>query len=416
MKLDTRYVLAGLSILATLWLLWYFNQLVSYIVVAWVVSMIGKPMFKFFNRWINRSASAGLTLLSFSLILVLLFSMVIPPFVSQARTLTNIDYNKVLNSLEEPLGDFEAWMVKKGLKEDKSEQQDLQNNHDHHTDQTFVESVKLDSLLNDRDSTGVTLLIQVNQPSENHTEQEVLVEEDDILHQIKESIISLFDPSRIPKFFGSAFGFLSNTLIFILSVFFISFFFLKEEKLFLNMVSAILPDRYENNASHALEDSSKLLIRYFIGVLTQVTIITLILSVILGLLNVKSALLIAFFAAIMNVIPYIGPFFGMAAATLITISSNVDLPFYDGILPILIKVIVVLGLVQLFDNFILQPTIFSKSVKAHPLEIFLVVLVGAQLAGVMGMVLAIPAYTVIRVLAKVFFSEYKLVQRITDGL
>ena len=415
MKFDTRYVLAFLSLVLTLWLLWYFNQLVAYIVVAWVVSMIGAPIFRFFNRWINRSASAALTLLSFTIILSLLFSMVVPPFISQARQLTNIDYNRVLSSLEEPLSDVENWMIKKGLKDTKHENVDFENNYGMSQNQPFVESIELDSLLNNGDSTGITLLININNPNE-HGMVQVEEQDDDFIDQIRKSVISMFDPSRISQFFGSAFGFLSNTFIAILSIFFISYFFLKEQGLFLRMVSAIIPDNFESNASHALEESSALLIRYFIGILTQVTVITLVLSVILGIMHVKSALMIAFFAAIMNVIPYIGPIFGLTAAAFITISSNVDLPFYDGILPILIKVFIVLGIVQLLDNFILQPTIFSKSVKAHPLEIFLIVLVGAQLGGVMGMILAIPAYTVIRVLAKVFFSEYKLVQRITHDI
>lgn len=415
MKIDTRYVLAFLSLVATLWLLWYFNELVAYIIIAWVVSMIGAPLFRFFNKWLNRSASAGLTLFSFTIILFLLFSLVIPPFISQARQLTSIDYTRVISSLEEPLSDIEDWMIKKGLKDPKHETVDLKNEYGLSQSQSYVESVKLDSLLSGNDSTGITLLININTPNDNFVE--ITDEEDgDFIDQIRTSVISFFDPSRIPKLFGSAFGFISGTFIALLSIFFISYFFLKEQGLFLRMVSAIIPDKFENNANHALEESSALLIRYFIGILTQVTVLTLVLSVVLGLMHVKSALMIAFFAAIMNVIPYIGPIFGLTAAALITISSNVDLPFYDGIFPILIKVCVVLLIVQLLDNFILQPTIFSKSVKAHPLEIFLVVLIGAQLGGVMGMILAIPAYTIIRVLGKVFFSEYKLVQRITHDI
>ena len=71
---------------------------------------------------------------------------------------------------------------------------------------------------------------------------------------------------------------------------------------------------------------------------------------------------------------------------------------------------------QLLDNFILQPNIFSKSVNAHPLEIFIVVLMGAKIGGIIGMVVAIPIYTVLRVLAKVFLSEFKVVQSITKGI
>ena len=71
---------------------------------------------------------------------------------------------------------------------------------------------------------------------------------------------------------------------------------------------------------------------------------------------------------------------------------------------------------QMLDNFLLQPNIFSKSVKAHPLEIFIVVLMGAKIGGVAGMVLAIPAYTVLRVLLKVFFSEFEVVKRLTSSI
>ena len=85
-------------------------------------------------------------------------------------------------------------------------------------------------------------------------------------------------------------------------------------------------------------------------------------------------------------------------------------------LPLLGKVVFVFGCMQMLDNFILQPFIFSNSVKAHPLEIFLIILVGAQLAGIPGMILAIPTYTVMRVIAKIFLSKYRLVKKITENM
>ena len=118
----------------------------------------------------------------------------------------------------------------------------------------------------------------------------------------------------------------------------------------------------------------------------------------------------------MNVIPFIGPILGALIGVLITISSNVDLPFYDETMPLIFKVLAAFATMQLIDNFLLQPNIFSKSVKAHPLEIFVIILMFGKVWGVLGMVLAIPAYTVLRVLAKVFLSEYKLVQKLTGGL
>jgi predicted PurR-regulated permease PerM len=125
---------------------------------------------------------------------------------------------------------------------------------------------------------------------------------------------------------------------------------------------------------------------------------------------------LAFFAALINVIPYLGPLIGAAFGIIITISSNLDLDFYTQMLPLLSKVVIVFAGMQMLDNFLLQPWIFSNSVLAHPLEIFIVILMGAQINGIIGMVLAIPVYTVLRVIARSFLSEFKIVQKITGGL
>lgn len=102
----------------------------------------------------------------------------------------------------------------------------------------------------------------------------------------------------------------------------------------------------------------------------------------------------------------------------ITISSNLDLglDFYTEMLPLILKVIGAFAAMQMLDNFVLQPFIFSNSVLAHPLEIFIVILVGAKLSGILGMILAIPVYTVIRVIARAFLSEFKIVQKLTGHL
>ena len=76
----------------------------------------------------------------------------------------------------------------------------------------------------------------------------------------------------------------------------------------------------------------------------------------------------------------------------------------------------VFAFMQLIDNILLQPNIFSKSVKAHPLEIFIVVMMGAKIGGIAGMVLAIPFYTAFRVIGKVFLSEFKVIQKLTRNM
>ena len=118
-------------------------------------------------------------------------------------------------------------------------------------------------------------------------------------------------------------------------------------------------------------------------------------------------------AAFINVIPYLGPLIGAVVGIFITISTNLDADFYAQTMPLILKVMVVFLTVQLLDNLILQPFIHSTSVMAHPLEIFLVIMVGAQIGGIPGMVVAIPAYTVIRVASRAFFNKFRIVQRMT---
>ncbi|NJN77214.1 MAG: AI-2E family transporter [Saprospiraceae bacterium] len=117
-----------------------------------------------------------------------------------------------------------------------------------------------------------------------------------------------------------------------------------------------------------------------------------------------------------NVIPYLGPLIGAIFGIFIAITSNLEMEFYSQMLPMISKVAVVFAIMQLTDNFVLQPIIFSTSVKAHPLEIFLIILIGAEVYGVLGMILAIPTYTVLRVVARTFLIRFKVVQRMTQKM
>ena len=68
------------------------------------------------------------------------------------------------------------------------------------------------------------------------------------------------------------------------------------------------------------------------------------------------------------------------------------------------------------DNFASQPIIFSNSVKSHPLEIFLIIIIAGLLFGVVGMIVAVPGYTAIKVILKEFLAENKIVTRLTQNL
>jgi predicted PurR-regulated permease PerM len=207
-----------------------------------------------------------------------------------------------------------------------------------------------------------------------------------------------------------------NVGVFIGSTVFISFFFLQEQGMFSDFLAALLPNQYGDKVKHAIVDIAKNLSLYFRGLLLQMLAFALVVTVALWILGVKNALLIGFFAGLMNIVPYVGPIIGMAFGVMFTISSNLDLDFYTQMIPLIIKVVCVFVGAQMLDNNVTQPLIFSNALKAHPLEIFFIVLMGAKVGGVLGMVLAIPAYTVLRVIASVFLSEFHIVQNLTERM
>ena len=360
-----RIVVLIISLLIVGFLIYYFSEIVAYVLIAWVISMLGEPVMDLllnrlgFRKYkMGHGLAAILTLVSFVLIFVVISWIFVPLIVQQARNLAGVDYHSIGAALEDPLLRINQWLYDFGL-------------------------------INEIRPAG---------------------------EQLSDLLSAWFKPGQISNIFGTIVGLAGNIFIAIFSILFIAFFFLKEEKIFVNFLKAVVPTKYEDQVVKAIEDLSTLLTRYFGGILFQITIITLFVSVALGIFGIKNALLIGFFAAIINVIPYIGPMIGAAFGVFITISANLDLDFYSQMLPMLLTVIAVFAAMQLMDNFFLQPFIFSNSVKAHPLEIFIVILLGAKLGGILGMVLAIPGYTVMRVIAKVFLSEFKIVRKITGGL
>lgn len=423
MTTRNKYILAVVPLVLVGGLIYLFSDIVSYVVIAWVLSMIGAPVMKFLKKYLGKNAAAGITLGGFLLFMTLLVWIFIPPLLTQARNLAGVDYNSLVNSLEEPLNDWEQWLEDRGMIEAHV---DLVTETESAPDETdkndlITQVIKLDSSQYPELQSGqdITLLIQVNNGKQSNEKKIVGAEEltdESFFDRAKHNLYSFLNPKLVPKLLGGLIGTLGNFLVGLMSVLFIAFFFLKEQGLFNSMISAAVPNNFESKTTNAIEQSSNLLIRYFIGVLTQMTIITIFVSALLSILGVKNALLIGFFAALMNVIPYIGPIIGAAFAVMITISSNLDMSFYDGLLPLISKVLAVFMIMQVLDNFFLQPNIFSKSVKAHPLEIFIVVLIGAKLGGIGGMVLAIPMYTILRVLGKVFFSEFKVIKQITRNI
>jgi len=365
MKKTNRNILIAIGVILLLAIFYFFLDIVTWLVIAWILSLLGQPMMRLLEKVKIGKFSLGIntraiiTLFSFIIIIVAFIALFVPSIVQQTRNLAAVDYGAIVKSLDEPITHFTERLVNLGL---------IENTDDSPTE------------------------------------------------FIKDNLISKFSPSKITNIFGTVIGATGNLLVSIFSIIFIAFFFLKDKGLFMKGLLTITPSKYESEIKNIVDTSIHMLTRYFGGILIQVTIITIYLSVILGILGIPSALLIAFFAALINVIPYVGPMIGGAFGIFIAISSSLDADFYSVMLPMIGKVVMVFVSMQMFDNFLVQPYVYSNSVMAHPLEIFIVVLVGAKIGGIGGMVLAIPLYTIFRVIASVFLSEFRIVQSLTEGI
>lgn len=359
-----RYIIGVGILIFLLFVLSYFSEVVSYILISWVLSMIGQPIMGFLLVRLHllrfsfgKSLAAMLSLISMFSILGILLWLFVPLVIQQAVVLSKVDFNAISLALQEPIDKLNFWLRSLGL-----------------------------------------------EPGPSAGDQ------------VKSFIGSYFDPSHISDFFGTLLSKAGSIFIGLFSILFISFFFLKERGLFTEIVESFVPTGQERKVRNVIDDVSILLTRYFGGIVLQMTILMLLASGLLSFFGIKNALLISFFYVVMNIIPYLGPLIGAAFACLLTISSNLEMNFYSQTLPLLSKVLLVFVVIKLLDDFIIQPYIFSKRVQAHPLEIFIVIMIGARVGGIIGMVVAIPAYTIFRVLAKTFLSEFKVIRKITEDL
>lgn len=239
----------------------------------------------------------------------------------------------------------------------------------------------------------------------------------DVEQSLKDSnLLSKIDFSLIPNFLNSVIGGLGSFSIGLFSVIFISFFFLKDSRLFENSILTLIPDNKESRWKTSSTKIKDLLSRYFVGLIFQILILFIIYMIGLLIIGVENAVVIAFLCALLNLIPYVGPLIGAVLMLTLTMTSNLGESFSDVILPKTFWVLLVFVIGQLVDNFGSQPIIFSKSVKSHPLEIFLVILITGILFGVVGLIIAVPAYTAIKVILKAFLSENKIVKKLTKDL
>ena len=233
---------------------------------------------------------------------------------------------------------------------------------------------------------------------------------------IKNFLLGKKNLDRVPSFFTGIASGIGGSIIALFSVFFITFFLLKDDELFNGFVYSFSDDENVDKVKTVLGKIKITLSRYFIGIVIQVSVITFLVSIGLSVLGIRNALVIGLFAGLMNVIPYVGPIIGLAFGLLIGVSTNIELVSQIGFWSLIGEILLVFGITQAVDNFVTQPVVFSKSINAHPLEIFLVILVAGNLGGIPWMIIAVPFYSVIRIIAKEYYGDSKFVRFMTQTM
>ncbi len=359
-----RWVM-GLSLaVAVCAVLWYFREVVVYILISAVLAIVGRPLvgllckIKVKRFSVPRWLAAVVTLILLWIIIGGLLVLIAPLVSQKIAELSSLDLSVVMKSVEAPLASFQNYLSSMfGMPETNVSISDQIVEYL----RQFLHANETSTIVSSIVSTGISL------------------------------VIALF------------------------SISFITFFFLKEDGLFSTMVSAIFPEKYSDNVHRAIDKVSLLLSRYFTGILTESLIISGTITVVLFLfgMNIKDACFIAVIMGLFNVVPYAGP----AVGGLVSVFVGIVSPIGGCTIEYTIGVIVgTLCVVKLIDDFVLQPFIYSSKVKAYPLEIFIVILMAGSVGGVIGLLVAVPSYTVIRVFAKEFFSEVALVRKLTKEI
>ena len=342
------------------WIIWYLWEVVLYILVAAVLSLVGRPLVSYLTRInilghsLSRTLAAALTLVVMWLVIGALGLLFIPLLYGKVNELASMDWTSVTAVVESSLMNLEG----------------------------LIERV-------------------------------FAIEITDIGETFKQFMLSLVDID-VAKTFASVATVIKGVAISFFSISFITFYFMKEDNLFYRLVALFFPDRFRSNVYNALDSITALLSRYFGGLMAESFMLMVIISVVMTLFGMhgSDALVIGLIIGVLNVIPYAGPVIGTLLSLCIALLS----PIGGDVLHTAIVLCSTVVVVKVIDDFIIQPTIYSDRVQAHPLEVFLCILIAGYIGGIWGMLFAIPLYTVLRVFAREFFSEYSLVQKLTHQM
>lgn len=360
-------VLVKLAIAGTV--CWFFKGIIVYILLSVFVTLLAMPLCnlicrikvgkKAFPRWLG----AIISIFAVLSVIISLMTAILPLAYDVIGDVSSANINNMAMSLSVPLDDLNNWIVRN------------------------VPNVGYDFRL-----------------------------ESYILGELQ----GLLNAGTLSTVVGSLTMFLTDLGVALFSIIFISFFFIKKPGMISSIVCALIPDKYTEKARASMQESGKLVSRYFIGMAIEVlgvSLLNFIGLLLIARMGFKYSISIAFLTGLLNIIPYIGPLIGgvlgVSFSLVIKYVCASTFGLSVGFLPFVLILAGIFTFTQLVDNSIYQPLIYSNSVKVHPLEIFIVFLIAGHVGGMTGMFIAIPSYTVVRVIAKQFLGNVKAIRELT---
>ncbi|MDX1903324.1 MAG: AI-2E family transporter [Thermonemataceae bacterium] len=335
-------------------LVYLFSNVFTYLIISLVLTTILRPLVDkitevyVFRMKIPRFLAALVALAVLVAFISLFINLFLPLLSDQLRLIRSIEFSKLSSQVTEPVRNIELFMIEK---------------------------LKFEA------------------------------EQGFIFRELNAFIETFLEHIDVGNILNNLFGIAGSLFVYALAISFMTFFLLFEKGIFRRIVISTIPNRYFEVLITAFYKIEHLLSNYLRGIFIETLSVFVIYSVVGTLLDIPYALTIAAFASSINFIPYLGPFSGYGFGLLVILSSS-----FSSDLPLsltLAKFSALFFTVRLVDDIFLQPFIFSKSIKAHPLEIFVVIFGGASLAGAIGMVVAIPSYTILKVTFQELMKGFK---------
>ncbi len=399
----------------------FYWNILSSVIAGIIFAFILNPAVSYIQSYgVSRTLAIIAIYLLIGLSLVVTMIFVVPKVISQGESI--FSYLNKSEMVQKAMGKQEE----KGIQKTQTNKEiHIHLNYDRNSDKFVIdEQGKLlgDSLItkakdnpSEKDLQSYTLVDSLSQESlKKFMEIPILAQITEYINYIDDKItfIDITDEFKkmtqglkdqiieVPGIIISNVNKIVSTFAFVFMIPFISFFILKDKNLFSKMFNSFIPNKFFELYITITHKISELVSSFLRALVIEIIIVGVLTALVLSIIGVNYAILIGLLAGFANMVPYFGPFFGVvfALSSIVLTGQDLSMGLY-----------VIFGMwgVQVLDNNIVYPIVIGKSTNIHPLYVFLTVVAGGYLFGVLGMILSVPIVYIVSEISKELYSSLK---------